>query len=159
MKKSLSIILMILIGGFFAFTSCEDEEKTDPGTNPKATIKGQVKADFDLSNNATDINEDFAPQGTKIFFRIDAEDLVLNPDPNYDYQTLQYETTVDANGNYSISLPTATHQAVNVDIQPDQFLHDQTDMGGSDKSDVVFVSGGNNVLTKNGQTYNKDLTY
>ncbi|MGC9331458.1 MAG: hypothetical protein ACP5DZ_06225, partial [Bacteroidales bacterium] len=83
MKKSLSIILMILIGGFFVFTSCDDEEE-DPGTTPKATLKGTVFAELDLSNTSLET----VPANKKIIFRIDASDLVLNPIPGYTYKTL-----------------------------------------------------------------------
>ncbi|MDA3819273.1 MAG: hypothetical protein PF590_02225 [Candidatus Delongbacteria bacterium] len=90
MKKSLSIILMILIGGFFAFTSC-DEEEADSGTTPTATLKGTVYAELDLSNTSTEE----VSAGKTIILRIDAADLVLEPITGYAYQTLQYEATTN----------------------------------------------------------------
>lgn len=134
MKKSI-FILAIILGGLFAFTSCDKTEEVEPGTNPTATIKGKVYANLD----ATDGDMEYAPVGTKVFFRINAQDLVLNPDPAYAYQTLQYETTVDANGEYSISLPTVDHQAVNVAITGDQFEAEQT-IGVNTYMELVFAA-------------------
>lgn len=154
MKKSLSIIMMILIGGLFTFTSCNKDEDVDPGTNPKATIMGTVYANLD----ATDGDLEYAPQGTEIFFRINSQDLVLNPKAGYTYQTLQFSTTVGADGAYSISLPSVVHQAVNVSIQANQFEAQQTIAAGT-YSNVVFVSATVFQGIMADQTYYLDIVY
>jgi hypothetical protein len=153
MKKSLSI-LVILFAGIFAFTSCDKVEEVEPGTNPNATISGYVYANLD----ATDGDLEKAPQGTKVFFRINAQDLVLNPQPGYVYQTLQYETTINVDGMYSITLPTATHQAVPVTIQADQFEADQQ-VGAEDFEDVVFHANPVVQATQANQKYYTDIVY
>ncbi|MGM0650570.1 MAG: hypothetical protein ACQES1_08710 [Bacteroidota bacterium] len=154
MKKSLSIILMILIGGFFAFTSCEDDEEQDPGTNPTATLKGTVYADLDLSNSG----DEKVPAGKTIIFRINAEDLVLDPISGYNYQTLQYETTTNSDGDYSIELPTATHQGVPVDIQAVSFEAQQTQSDDSYK-DVVFEHTSKTAILQDSEIIYYDLEY
>ncbi len=153
MKKSLSIILMILIGGFFAFTSCEEEE-TDTGTTPTAILKGTVYADLDLGNTG---NEKVSA-GKTIIFRIDAADLVLEPITDHTYQTLQYSTTTDADGNYSIELPTATHQGVPVDIQAVSFEDKQIQTDGSE-IDKVYVHNGSFATLQDSEIVYRDLTY
>jgi hypothetical protein len=154
MKKTLSIIMMILIGGLFMFTSCDDDDTVDPGTTPSAILKGNVYAELDLTN----ANAENAPAGTKIFFRINAEDLVLNPQTGYVYQTLQYQTTVDADGMYEISLPTATHQAVTVTVQADQFNADQT-QGVDLVKNIVFYSTASSIGLQDSETHYMDISY
>ena len=153
MKKSM-FILAILLGGLFAFTSCDKTEEVDPGTTPTATITGTVYADLDLS----DANMEEAPQGTEIYFRINAQDLVLTPQAGYTYQTLQYKATVDADGKYSIKLPSANHAAVAVNILGNQFETQQTQADDSYK-DVVFFHAGVVQGTLADQTYYVDLAY
>ncbi len=153
MKKSLSIILMILIGGFFALTSCEEEE-TDPGTTPTATLKGTVYAELDLSNTSTEK----VPAGKKIIFRIDAADLVLEPVTGYNYQTLQYETTTNSDGEYSIELPTATHQGVPVEVQAVSFEAQQTQADDSYR-DEVYEHGGSTATLQDGEIVYQDINY
>ncbi|MDA3911483.1 MAG: hypothetical protein PF448_09020 [Bacteroidales bacterium] len=153
MKKSL-FITMILLAGVFTFTSCDKTEEVEPGTNPTATIQGSVYVDTDLTN----VNMEEAPQGTEIFFRINSQDLVLNPQAGYTYQTLQYKTTVGSDGTYSITLPTATHQAVNVTIQANQFEAQQTQPDNSYK-DVVFTAAPVGQATQAEQNYFVDINY
>ncbi len=153
MKKSL-FITMILLAGVFTFTSCDETEEVEPGTNPTAVIKGTVYADTDLSNATMEE----APQGTEIFFRINSQDLVLSPQAGYAYQTLQYKATVGADGTYSISLPTANHTAVNVTIQGNQFETQQTQADDSYK-DVVFTAAPTGQATQADQTYFVDINF
>ncbi|MFO7791188.1 MAG: hypothetical protein R6V32_11530 [Bacteroidales bacterium] len=154
MKKSLSIILMILIGGFFAFTSCDDDEEQDPGENPTATLKGTVYAELDLSNSSTET----VSAGKTIIFRLNAQDLVLDPIAGYNYQTLQYETTTNSDGDYSIELPTATHQGVPVDVQAVSFEAQQTQPDDS-YIDRVYNHSGSTTSLQDGEVRYLDLNY
>jgi hypothetical protein len=155
MKKSLSIILMILVGGFFAFTSCEDEETEDPGSNPTATLKGTVYADLDVGNAGMEK----VPAGKTVIFRINAQDLVLDPVAGYTYQTLQFEAETDANGNYSIKLPTATHQAVPVNVKAVSFEAQQTQTDDSYMDRVYEHTGGSVAATQDGEVTYLDIAY
>jgi hypothetical protein len=153
MKKSF-VITMILLAGVFAFTSCDKTEDVEPGTNPTATLKGKVYADLDQ----TETGNEMVPSGTEIYFRIDAADLVLTPQSGYSYQTLQYKATVDANGEYSIDLPSANHQAVNVYISPNQFKYN-VQVTTEDTNEHVFDAGTMTVSTMADQTYFVDIMY
>ena len=153
MKKAI-FVSMILLAGVFTFTSCDKTEEVEPGTNPTAVIKGNVYADLDQTSAG---NED-APEGTEIFFRISAQDLVLNPQAGYAYQTLQYKATVNADGEYTITLPSANHQAVNVAISPDQFMYD-VKVAADDTNEHVFAAGAINQGTQADQTYHVDILY
>lgn len=153
MKKVFLFTLLALIGVTVLFTSCEKDE-VEVGELPEATIIGKVKAELDITN----ANPEAAPTGTKIYFRINSQQLTMDPLPNYDYQTLQYETTVDANGEYSIKLPCATHQAVNVTIVPVNFR--ATKITGADTSvDYYFTGAQNAVAIRNGEMHYVDLMY
>lgn len=136
------------------FTSCDDDDDVDVGTTPSAILKGNVYAELDLTN----ANAEKAPAGTKIFFRINSQDLVLNPQSSYVYQTLQYQTTVSADGMYEISLPTATHQAVTVTIQADQFNAEQT-QGVDLVKDIVFSSPALVIGLQDSETHYMDISY
>ncbi|MBQ1607172.1 MAG: hypothetical protein II088_10215, partial [Bacteroidales bacterium] len=94
MKKIFSIIAIALIGAF-VLSSCNKEYETEPLKT--ITISGTVKANLDL----TAANPGDAPNGTKIIFRIDAEDLChpTTTDPAYSYSTLQYEAAISG-GKY-----------------------------------------------------------
>lgn len=111
MKNLIAISILLGFSLLITLNSCKkkEEEKTPAALTSTATIKGKVWADLDLTNAGSEA----APAGTKLFVTIDSEDLVDNP--QYDNKTLIYEASVDANGNYSISVP-AGNKAFNVRI-------------------------------------------
>ncbi len=153
MKKLFPVLLVMFFGAAVLFTACTEEPAaTEP--LPTSTIEGVVYADIDLTNAVAEK----APAGTKIFFRIDAADLVLNPLPGYTYQTLQYETTVTAEGKYMIELPCATHQAVNVNITANDFS--ATRILTATTTDTHYFDAGTVVATiRNGEKHYKDISY
>jgi hypothetical protein len=153
MKKVLSITVIAAIGMMMLFSSCKKEE-VETAPLPTSTIIGKVKADLDQTN----ANPENAPAGTKIFFRINSQQLALDPLPNYVYQTLQYETTVDASGEYTITLPCATHQAVNVTIVPNDFRYTRI-TGPSTTADYYFQGGQQVVTIRDSETNYVDLFY
>ncbi len=153
MKKLFPVLLVMFFGAAVLFTACTEEPAaTEP--LPTSTIEGVVYADIDLTNAVAEK----APAGTKIFFRIDAAQLVLDPLPGYTYQTLQYETTVTAEGKYMIELPCATHQAVNVEITPNDFS--ATRILTATTTDTYYFNGGTVMATiRNGERNFKDIAY
>lgn len=122
MKKIFSIIAIALIG-VFVMSSCEKEYETEPLKTVK--ISGSVKAWFDLSQDVLENGFTNVPQGTRIIFRIKSEDLCQTTESGYEYKTLQYETTVDNNGKYSIELPCVNFDQVKVEITPVDFKSNQ----------------------------------
>jgi hypothetical protein len=152
MKNIYSILLIAILGVSICFTSCKEEE-VEAEPLPQAVIKGTVKAELD--NNSAGLES--APNGTKLIFRINSRDLVLNPITGYSYKTLQYTATVN-NGSYTISLPSAIHAGVNVDIVAVDFKANQTQ---SDASTVekTYVGGTTTISTQADEVYFINLTY
>ncbi len=153
MKKFIPFLLVMFFGAAALLTGCtEDPPVAEP--LPTSTIEGVVYANIDLTNA---VNEK-APAGTKIFFRIDAADLVMNPLVGYAYQTLQYETTVGSDGKYMIELPCATHQAVNVTITADDFSAVRQ-LSATTTDTHYFDAGVLVVGIRNGEKHFQDIMY
>ncbi len=146
MKNIISIMLIAAFGVMLVFTGCKEEEYTaDPLV--MVTVSGTVECDLDLSN----VNLEDVPNGTTLIFRINSQDLVMNPIAGYAYQTLQYETTV-TDGMFSIELPTAVHAGVPVTITPVNFQADQTQADNTE-DEKTFQGVVNGVTTQKGERF------
>ena len=152
--KNIVLILSVLFVALLSFVSCEKDEDTESAGAPKATVKGIVYADLDLTNS----NYEFAPKGTKVFFRIDASQLGCASVDGYDYPTNQYVATVGDGGQYSVSLPSSCKNEVVVSIQADQFMAEQT-ISADTYSSKVFVASETGVSTRAGQTFYLNIIY
>ncbi len=152
--KRVFFISAIMLASVFALVSCDKKEDNEARKNPKATIEGIVYADLDIPEAGLE----FAPEGTKLFFRIDAKDLMVSPDDNTSYETLVYTTTVGEKGMYKITLPSAQHSAVSVKISGNDFRVEQEKAGG-DEEMVLFTLSNVTVSTMGGQSYIQDLQY
>lgn len=120
MKNILIILGLVSFIFMITFSSCKKEEEYVPEEMPTVTIKGKVKAELVDTGTVMEM----APKDTKIIAKIDAEDLVTNPNNNYDYKKITYEGTVNSNGEYSIKID-ATEKDVNVTLTPVDFEYDQ----------------------------------
>ncbi len=94
-----------------------------------AIIEGIVYANLDLSNDtnefgAYELQWELVPAGTKLFARINAEDLDPVPDFQSDYQDILFQTTVLSDGTYGMSVYAGVRD-VNVLIMGQEFLYDQ----------------------------------
>jgi len=152
MKNIFSIMLIATFGMLLVFTGCKDDEYV-PEPLKTVTVTGTVKADMDLGEAG---NEN-VPDGTKIVFRINSQDLVQNPIAGYTYEVLQYETTVTG-GVYSIDLPTVKFQAVVVDVVPVDFKANQMQADDSFK-EKTFWGNAVPTTTQEGEITYHDLTY
>jgi hypothetical protein len=152
MKNIISVVLIASLGMLLMFTGCKEEEYV-PEPLKMVTVSGTVEADMDLG----DAGLESVPNGTKIIFRIDSQDLVASPIAGYTYQTLQYETTV-TDGKYTIDLPTVKFQGVAVDIIPVDFKANQTQVDDSFKEKTFFGTA-NATVTQEGERFFVDLTY
>lgn len=154
MKNIISIMLVAAFGVLLVFTGCKEEEYTAEPLE-KVTIEGQVLTELDLTNAVSEN----VPSGTKLIFRINAVDLVAVPEAGYNYQTLQYETTVDGEGMFSIDLPAVNFNAVTVEVTLDQFVAEQT-WAVDNKKDMVFASSVDYTFTiTEGEDYFKVYNY
>lgn len=122
MRKINFFGFLFLTGVLTFAVSCKKEDlQNEPANAGVATISGNVKANLD----ETIVNLQNVPEGTGITFRIEGEDLVRNPDEDYDYEDVVVKTTVDATGSYSASLP-AVKESISVKVIFDDFEYDAT---------------------------------
>ena len=135
-KKIINTIPVFLITIAIIFISCEKIEESSPvtlNTSNTANLSGMAYVDLALDKivvidqNSMDPNYtvmnlndtlEHAPEGTEIHFR------VLKTAYNSDApsgEMLRFVTTVNANGTYSINIPTTT-EGVDVNISFDEFI-------------------------------------
>jgi len=152
MKNIISIMLIASLGMLLVFTGCKEDEYV-PEPLKMVTVTGTVKADMDLGEAG---NEN-VPDGTKIIFRINSQNLVQNPIVGYTYQVLQYEATVTG-GFYTIELPSVKFQAVPVDVVPVDFKANQT-QGDDSFKEKTFYGNPVPTTTQEGEITYHDLTY
>jgi len=122
--KNLSFSLLFITGLLFSSGCIKDEQNapTSLDLSKTATIKGQLKAQLDLLNDTLGLILENAPSGTKVIFKVNASQYILNPEGSYD--DLAFETTVGDNGFYSFEIP-ATTRGISVTIMPVDFIFDQ----------------------------------
>ena len=107
MKKNVYFFVFVLLLSL-SVTSCKkDSATTNTKTTGSASVSGTLKANLDMTNDTTQngtpqIQNENVPAGTLITFIIDSKDLQDNPDSAYVYPKLEYTTTVEANGAFSI---------------------------------------------------------
>ncbi|MEZ5082931.1 MAG: hypothetical protein R2750_05725 [Bacteroidales bacterium] len=130
MKKNLTILLILT--GFVSlayFSSCTKiDEETTPKSLTYAIIKGEAKANLDLSNDTNsyggfEIQWEKVPLDTKVFARINSEDLQNEPTDDL-YQDILFETSVDNSGNYEVQVY-AGNSNTYVTLFADNFKFDQ----------------------------------
>jgi hypothetical protein len=121
MKKITLLSVLAVAGIFSALTSCKKDEQKEALTPGTAMVSGRLTANLD----ETDFQIQSVPQGTGITFRINGADLDRNPQPGYNYEDFVVRGTVDADGNYSVSLP-AVKNSINVSVIFDEFEFDAT---------------------------------
>ncbi len=135
--KKVFFTLTIAILSIFAITGCDKTEDVDPGKPPMATLKGIVRADFDA--NETKLTP--MVSGTKLYFEINAEELVKVADEKVQYETLIYETTIGANGEYSIELPASYYKAVTVNVKSDDLLYEYNKADNTKTEKIYYLAG------------------
>jgi hypothetical protein len=126
-KMFLILIAFIAVSFVTSCTKCEDEPT--PAAMSSAIIEGYVYADLDLTNDTNalgfyELQWEKVPVGTKLFARINAEELDPTPDFNTEYQDILFETTVLTGGSYSMSVYAGVGD-VTVLIMGQEFLYNQ----------------------------------
>jgi hypothetical protein len=94
-----------------AVVSCKKDDEKAPTTTGSATVQGYIKVNLNerndtLPDGSYNLNREALPSTVLLTFKIDSEDLDKDPDPYYTYDIIYKTATVDANGHYSVSLPT-----------------------------------------------------
>lgn len=114
MKKATLFIIIFSISSLILINGCKKEPAASTPSSV-TTIKGQVKAE----QNLTIAGRENAPDGTKIIFLIDPNDLLNKPDTSKKYDSYRYTATV-VSGQYSINIP-ARNNGSKVKIVADDF--------------------------------------
>jgi hypothetical protein len=162
----------IYLGAFLAasllatFSSCKKELQTpvEPGS---ATIQGRIWANLNETNDtlsdgssaigtAAEISKrEFAPQGTVVTFTIKGADLDQTPQAGYPYKDVVRTATVDASGNYTVSVP-AYEMPIDVTISFNEFEAQSTQWG-RDPQDTL-VGGATATRQYRERYYRNDAT-
>lgn len=152
MKKFTLNALCISAAVLISFSGCKKKEET---SNPAAatTLKGQVKAELNLT---TPGNEN-VPDGTKIVFLIDPNDLLANPDTSKKYDYYRY-TTATSGGQYSVNLP-ARNKGTLIKIVADEFEYQLLLDNNNNTTRVVYTAAEGAVLLYAGTTEYFDINY
>jgi hypothetical protein len=156
MKKSFfknTLLLALPIAICFSACSDEKESKYEPAAVGQTKIYGRVSADLVLNNGVMET----APAGTKITAWIDGKQLVLNPVYGVTYPKKFYSATVDANGNYVLTVD-AANTPVQVNIDPTTFEYNLTLENGTQKM-VNYTTTGTVMTGYNGQSQRQDFDY
>ncbi|MBW7867556.1 MAG: hypothetical protein H3C31_04430 [Brumimicrobium sp.] len=110
MKKT--ILSFVVVGLAIAIaTGCKKKEGDAPVLTGEATVEGYIKANLNYRNDTLpdgtpQIIREGIPTNVVITFAIDSYDLEKNPDPSFNYEWINKTVTVNADGFYSIKLPT-----------------------------------------------------
>lgn len=168
MKK---VFLLFGVAAFMAstvFVGCKKEETSSPvvpDMSKTATIKGKVEANLTIVNDTNkgfylngffSDKYEFAPQGTKVFFKIQANQFSGSTVGASEF--LMYSTVVEGNGEYSINVP-VTNQGVTITVIPDDFIYNQEQAKKATiNGAITSVSDGTKRKVYNANTQNISLT-
>ena len=119
--KNQFTILIILFAVFFSCSKIEENSAVSVNIENTASLSGALYAQLVEDSSTMFDNFEFAPNGTKIYFRIAKCD--LNPEAYCD-DYLLYEATSQG-GAYSIDLP-VTSSGIDVEISLDDFDYTKT---------------------------------
>ncbi|MDR1585448.1 MAG: hypothetical protein LBS07_04645 [Prevotellaceae bacterium] len=146
MKK----VFLFTVALALAFSACQKYDVSEPVSADKmakATVSGVVYANTDLTNT----DKEFAPAGTKLKFTASYSDLGITTNTG----TFAAETTVQANGTYSISLP-AKASDITYTISCEDFVADEVNRYKTVKK--IFTATSDQSV-KQGFNYVKNIDY
>jgi len=119
-KKTTLVTSVVLLSSFAMLSSCsksKDNNTDQLASLGKATIKGKVTAPL----SDTTISAQYAPAGTVINAWVDTRDFVLYDRSSDAYANRYYTTTVDASGNYTLTVDVSKYKPATIHIEPAQF--------------------------------------
>ena len=147
MKRTF-LLLGLAVAAVVYLSSCKDDLTNDSFENGSATITGVAYANLDLTNdtvNGFEIDYEFAPAGTRLYAIINSEDLTQNSSAGVNYGDIIYETEVNGNGQYSITVA-ANAKTVTVVLTADDFSANQI-QSVTETESVTFELGGDDSAT------------
>ena len=152
MKHSSLFTTVISIAALLFIVGCK--KKTDDSTPVSVTtIKGQAKAELNL----TVAGDENIPDGTKITFLVNPNDLLNKPDTLNKYDSYRYTATVSS-GQYTISVP-ARNDGSPVKIVPDEFEAQLILDNNGNTTRVVYSAPESVIIIYAGSTEIYDVNY
>jgi hypothetical protein len=123
MKKTMKLFGVLTALAILAY-ACKDEMSNEAFKNGTATINGTAFVNLDFTNDTAGTIYEFVPQGTRIYARINSEDLVQFPSANVNYGDIVYDTVVGASGAFTFVVA-ANEKDVTVTLYGDDFMAGQ----------------------------------
>jgi hypothetical protein len=152
--KSFGLIVAFVI----LFLACKDDMSNESFVNGSATIYGTAYVNLDITNDTVGTVYEFVPQGTRIYARINSEDLVEFPSAGVDYGDIIYDTVVGASGSYSFNVA-ANAKDVTVIFSSDDFMANQVQADESVEPRVFYLPEIYTVSVNGGVTRIIDLDF
>lgn len=152
--KKLSTIA--LAGLLLLSVGCKkDEEKgaSVAGTESTATITGVIKAETDNTNASSE-----KQAGVTILAVFSREDLTLNPIAGQTYPNVTVVAVTDANGKYSLTIPTNA-KIVHVTLKPQDFLSSVVTGPNTSNPDQLFTTASQMVNINEKETKIININY
>jgi hypothetical protein len=137
MKKTIKSFGLLVALAILAF-ACKDEMSNEPFTNGTATIIGTAYVDLDYTNDTIGTVYEFVPQGTRIYARINSQDLVEFPSSYVNYGDIVYDTVVGASGTFTFKVAANTKN-VTVSLSSDDFLANQVQFDETVEPKVFYL--------------------
>ena len=152
MKKSKNITSIAFLATVLFFCGCKKDD-TASGSSVPTTLKGQVKAELNVNQTG---NEN-VPDGTKITFLINPNDLLNKPDTTKKLDSYRYSATV-VGGQYTITLP-ARNDGSKVKIVADDFEYMWVYDSQGNSMRVVYSAPEGSITLYAGSTQYYDVNY
>ncbi len=157
MKKTIQF-LSILVAVTLVIISCKDEMKNEPFENGSAIIQGTALVNTDFTNDTAGIIYENAPVGTHIYGEINSSDLVQFPAGGVDYGSILVDTTVEANGNFTLVIPANTKN-VTVNFYADDFRANQVQFDTTVESKIFYLPNIYSEVVRDGVTKITEITF
>jgi hypothetical protein len=137
MKKTMKFFGLVLTLVILAY-ACKDDMSNESFTNGTATIHGTAFVNLDYTNDTLGTIYEFVPQGTRIYARINSEDLIQFPSSAVNYGDIVYDTVIGASGTFTF-IVAANLPNVTVTFSSDDFTANQTQPDTTIESKVFYL--------------------
>jgi hypothetical protein len=137
MKKTMKFFALLVTLVFLAY-ACKKEMTNESFKNGTATINGTAYVDLDITNDTLGIIFEYVPQGTRIYARINSEDLVEFPSGGVNYGDIVYDTVVGASGAFTFVVA-ANSGNVTVTFSSDDIMANQVQADTTVESKVFYL--------------------
>lgn len=150
-------ILSAVVVASLAFGGCKNKNAENPTPVPtgKATITGLATVDLDLNQAG---RQGSVPAGTKVTVIVSTKAFVLNPSASVSYADKAYETTIGADGKYSVEID-AVDKPFTASVRGGDFEANQIPVGGGTAVRKKFSVSATDVTVYKGGSFIQDLAY